>query len=156
MTSLTPCRRCHRRNDCETRAATLRAIRGMNITKANLRCRIPEQDFPPGSVVDVKAFELGDGWQDGYRKADTVRRGIVCRWRQGRATVVLNADQEIEVPDGEPIGFLKAEPDRLTRVDEPVQELCRCGNLTKARCEAKQYPTLKNGSDWLCYEGMAD
>lgn len=40
------------------------------------------------------------------------------------------------------------------RVDEPVQELCRCGGLTKARCVAKQYPTLKDDSDWLCHEAM--
>lgn len=154
MTSLTPCRRCHRRETCQKRADTLASLRGLGITRANVRCTIPEEDFPVGTAVTVKAFELTfGGWHDdGWRKSDTVRRGTVVGWSDKKATVVLDQDQEIAIPDREtPISYLRAEPDRLTAIpDAPKADLCECGNLTKDRCEAKDFPMRRDGSDWFC------
>lgn len=155
MTSLSPCRRCHRRLDCEIRARTLAALRGLGITKANLRCTLPEQDFPVGSRVYVRAFELIEGghWDDGWRRNDVVRAGTVTGWRNKKATVCLDAGQEIAFPESQgrpPIYFLHAEPDRLAKADESATALCRCGVLPKARCEAGQFPTDRHNNRWGC------
>ncbi len=155
MTSLSPCRRCHRRADCEIRERTLASLRGLGITKANLRCAIPEHDFPVGSHVRVQAFELVEGgyWDEGWRRNDIVRLGTVTGWHGKKATVCLDMGQEIALPEAEgrpPIFFLHAEPDRLTLSDDTVVALCRCGSLPKSRCEAGEFPADRHGNPWGC------
>ena len=158
MTHLWPCRRCHRRDTCERRAELLGKLRGAGITKANVRCAIPQSDFPPGSTVDVLAFEIDVGSDgDEFAKLETVRRGIVRSWRLGKASVVLNPGQEIIGPhhdEGCGISYLKVESDRMTRIDVPIVELCRCGISTE-RCEEGQRPMVRNGK-WHCADEASE
>lgn len=154
MTALHPCLHCHRKADCPIKKTTLERLRGLGITNANLRCAIPCGDFPIGTTVDVKAFEFVDAASgpDGpdLRKRAVVRRGVVSRWNKNKATIVLNKDQEIEQFDKPPIGCLKVETDRLTRIDVPIADLCRCG-LTGERCENRDLPSVRGG-EWFCWE----
>lgn len=157
MTVLSPCRRCHRRADCAIKRAALAALKGTKITKANLLCKIPEQDFPVGTAVQVKAFDLRDLGDEveQYDKTAITVRGIVSRWRNGKATVALDKDQEITQPNNGPIGILKVEPDRLSLVEgASASEMCNCGLVTKARCAARDFPSLREGADFNCYVTM--
>ncbi len=159
MVSLTPCRRCHRRADCAIKQKHVDLLRGSAITKANVRCVIPEADFPPGTPVLVKAFEMQhDGYLDeggeDYIKVKVERAGIVTGWKKKgkKATVVLDVGAEIRPASknqDECIAHLHAEPDRLTRTGDPV-DMCECGGLPKARCASRQFPYLRGGSDWTC------
>lgn len=152
MTVLHPCLHCHRKSDCQIKIDTLAGLKGLRISKANLRCKIPRQDFPIGASVTVQAFELFDcGYSDAesYRKSAITRRGVVSAWKGNKATVVLDKDEEIETPDGN-IAHLHAEPDRLARIDAPLVEMCSCGGLSKARCEANDHPSLRNDGAWYC------
>jgi hypothetical protein len=151
MTVLHPCLHCHRRPDCEIKARTLTLLKGSGITKANLKCSVPEKDFPPGSVVMVKAFELVEDCED-FTPTPTSRRAVVRQWRNRLASVVLEKDQEIAQPSSNPIAYLKVPSDRLTLVDEPVRVLCRCG-LDAVRCESNDYPSVRNG-EWYCQEDI--
>ena len=151
MTSLHPCLHCHRNKACSIKADTLAKLRGLKISKAKLRCRIPMDDFPVGATVEVTAFELIDMVEGfvAYEKVDTIRRGVVSRWNLGKATIVLNKDQEITQPDGSAIGYLKVETNRLTRVDTPIIDLCDCG-LDVDRCTNGDHPSIRHGT-WSCW-----
>lgn len=153
MAVLTPCRQCHRRDDCEVKARTQKALRGLAITKATVKCAIPASDFPPGSVVDVRAFQIveSDRYEHEYRKEAVIRRGVVSKWRENKATVILDPGQEIEKTDGDKIAFLKLPSDRLTQSGEQRVELCPCG-LSRARCDAATFPHLPKGAEWFCRE----
>lgn len=155
MTALRPCRRCHRRETCPVRADTLKSLRGLSITLANLRCGIPKEDFPIGSTVSVKAFEIVENDREDQVKVDVFKIGVVRSWRNNKANVVLNAGQEIEkIYDGGKIGYLSVETDRLTRVDAPIVELCGCG-IAQERCENSDYPPVRNG-EWNCWEAQRE
>lgn len=156
MAVLHPCFHCHRKADCAIKRETLEKLRGLKISKANLRCSIPQQDFPAGATVDVQAFILTEGGYDdcGYRKSAVVRRGVVTGWHAGKCSVALNKDQEIEKPEDGAIGYLKVTTDRLKRVDEPVQEICGCG-LPQSRCENSDYPSIRTG-EWSCWQDQRD
>ena len=156
MAVLYPCFHCHRKDGCAIKKETLERLRGLKISKANLRCPIPQQDFPPGTTVDVAAFILTEGGYDdyGYRKSAVVRRGVVAGWHAGKCSVALNKDQEIEMPEDGAIGYLKVTTDRLKRVDEPVQEICGCG-LPQSRCENSDYPSIRTG-EWSCWQYQRD
>lgn len=157
MTVLHPCHHCHRKPSCEIRTKTLAGIRGLGITIARVRCRIPEQDFPPGAVVDVSAFELAEGAyaDDGYRKTKVTRRGIVRSWHERKAVIVLDKDQEIQKPEGAAIGYLKVTSDRLTATGLPSVELCKCG-LSQERCEANDYPSIRDNGSFQCQERVIE
>lgn len=146
MTVLHPCHNCHRKADCSIRAKTLAALKGLSITKATLQCRLPQKDFPPGAVVEVKAFELVDAGyaEESYRKSATTRRGIVMRWHERKAIVALDSDMEIENPDDGAIAILKVSSERLTSTGFPPVELCSCG-LSQERCDAGDYPSVRGG-----------
>lgn len=149
MTILHPCHNCHRKTDCGIRAKTLASIKGLGLTKANLKCRIPEEDFPPGSVVNVSAFEIDE---DDDNKTPITRRGIVRSWRERKAVVVLDKDQEIEKPyNGGNIGYLKVTSDRLATTGMPPVNLCACG-LSEERCIDNDYPSTRDGK-FSCYKG---
>lgn len=154
MTVLHPCLHCHRKASCEIKRDALKQIRGIGITKAKLRCKIPEQDFPPGSIVSVCAFELRPGFygDDGPAKATIHRTGVVSRWRGGEALVILNKDQEIMkfFDETDRIGLLHATSDRLTRVGDALVDLCSCG-LPATRCMDDDMPRIRTG-DWVCPE----
>lgn len=149
MTLLHPCLHCHRKADCPIKAATSAKLRGLNITKATLRCAIPKEDFPVGAVVDVAAFEILEDGDGNTGKSSIVRRGVISSWHKGKATVVLYRDQEIAVADENAIGYLKVATDRLSRVDAPIVELCTCG-LDVKRCDNSDYPSIRTG-DWSCF-----
>ncbi|MGJ4855568.1 hypothetical protein ACN6KF_001514 [Labrys sp. La1] len=148
MTVLHPCHNCHRKTDCSIRAKTLAALKGLSITKATLQCRLPQKDFPPGAVVEVKAFDLVEKpWSrpddDPYEKRAITKRAIVKSWLHRKATVVL--EQDIEQPDDlGGIGILKVPSERLTATGLPPVELCSCG-LSQARCDAGDYPSVRGG-----------
>lgn len=152
MTSLAPCRRCHRRETCQIKVSTLAGLKGLRISKATLRCKIPQEDFPIGARVSVQAFELLDAgyYEESYRKSAVSVVGIVTAWKGGKATVVLDKDQQIEAVEGNYIGHLKAEPDRLLRQPGSIVEMCVCGGLSRARCDAKDHPSLRDGKKWNC------
>lgn len=151
MTVLQPCLHCHRSADCETKRSTLARLRGLSITKANVRCRVPKEDFPEGSVVDVKAFEIDTEYSN---KFHVVKRGVIARWRSGKVSIVLDKTQEIETPDGHNIGYLHVTTDRLTKVEGATRELCKCG-LTQERCENRDYPSIRTG-EWSCFEQILE
>ncbi|MGO4337799.1 hypothetical protein AB4037_23060 [Labrys sp. KB_33_2] len=150
MTVLHPCHNCHRKADCSIRTKTLAALKGLSITKATLQCRLPQKDFPPGAVVEVKAFDLVEkSWSrpddDPFEKRAITRRGVIRSWHQRKATVVLDKDQEIEKGfDDGAIGYLKVPSQRLTATGLPPVELCSCG-LSQARCAAGDYPSVRGG-----------
>lgn len=158
MTVLDPCLHCHRKADCPIKRDTLARLRGLNITKARIRCRIPQEDFPAGSAVMVEAFELTEAsfGDDDWRKCKTYRRGIVSRWHRGEATIVLDKDQEIQSPHtgANPIGYLKVKSNRLSKVDAPIVELCSCG-LSQERCANAVYPSIRDG-DWQCWTDLRE
>lgn len=158
MVSLNPCRRCHRRGDCQKRTATLATLKGTGITKANLKCSIPAEDFPVGAAVTVKAFELVESgsWEPTYDQVECVRQGVVSNWRSGKATVALDDGQEITQPHKLPIYFLHAEPDRLTRIGGDLVAMCQCGRLPAARCDAGQFPKREAGAEWWCERTEAE
>lgn len=153
MTVLHPCLRCHRKDDCEIKQNTLKQIRGAGVTKAKLRCKIPEQDFPLGSVVSVQAFEIREtarGDFDDLAKVRVDRVGVVRSWRDGKACVVLNKDQEIQklYDENDRIGFLHVTSDRLTRISDAFVDLCKCG-LPESRCQDGDMPSVRGGA-WFC------
>lgn len=156
MAILHPCLHCHRKHNCEKRQQTLKSIRGLGVTKASIRCRVPQDDYPAGTVVAVEAFEIDD---DGacytQRKYTVTKRGVVARWRNGKATVALDKAEEISVPDGgHNIGYLHLTPDRLTKIDGSIREICKCG-LTQERCDNRDYPSIRNG-EWSCFQEVLD
>lgn len=148
MTSLFPCRRCHRRGDCPIETEARTRLRGSKITSAKIKCAIPQQDFPVGSVVSVQAFEIDPEY---YNNSVIKRRGVVTRWLAGRATVILDKDQEIQKPDGDgAIGYLKnVESDRLALTGAPTLKLCDCG-LSYDRCGERDFPSIRQG-EWDCF-----
>lgn len=152
MTVLHPCLHCHRKEICEIKRDALKQIRGIGITKAKLRCKLPEQDFPPGSIVSVRAFELRPGgyWDEDAVKSVVHRLGIVHSWRNGEALVVLNKDQEIRkfFDETDCIGLLRATSDRLTRIGDALIDLCSCG-LSADRCADGDMPSIRIGH-WVC------
>ena len=152
MTVFHPCFHCHRKAECPIKAQAAKALRGFNITKANIRCGIPKQDFPPGTTVEVRTFVLADigDFEPTYKKEPAWRRGVIARWKGSKATVALNKDQEIEQPSDSAIGYLSVTPDRLGRVDVPLVELCHCG-LTQERCQDGDYPSVRNG-EFQCWD----
>ena len=127
MTVLHPCLHCHRKSDCQIKRDMHVRLRGSGVTKATLRCKVPESDFPPGSIVSVRAFEMR--WdEDGYRDITSVavdRLGVIRQWRAGKAWVVLNSDQEIQKLDdpNDKIGLLHCTSDRLTRIGDHIISL---------------------------------
>jgi hypothetical protein len=151
MTVLQPCFHCHRAADCETKRSTLARLRGLAITKASVRCRIPKDDFPSGTVVDVKAFEIEPEFSN---KFEVVKRGVVSRWHNGKVSVVLDKAQEIEVFESHKIGYLHVTTDRLTKIGDDVRELCKCG-LTQERCENRDYPSTRTGQ-WECFQAVLE
>lgn len=147
MTVLHPCHNCHRKADCSIRKKTLAALKGLSITKATLQCRVPQKDFPPGAVVEVKAFDMVPEPDEftGYRKREVARRGVIRSWHERKANVVLDSDQEIEKGFEEgAIGYLKVPSERLIATGLPPVELCACG-LSQERCEAGDYPSVRGG-----------
>jgi hypothetical protein len=154
MTVLHPCLHCHRRDGCGIRTGLVTRLKGSGITKATVKCKIPEQDFPPGSVVMVQAFEIVENQADyagpDFFKQRTDRRGVVRGWRSRLCQVILDKDAEIEQLSGNPIAYLKVPSDHLTLLAEPVRELCACG-LDAERCENSDYPSVREG-EWRCKE----
>ena len=149
MTVFHPCHNCHRKAGCEILVAKRKAIRGLGITKANVKCKIPERDFPPGSIVDVKAFEIDYELQN--KHAITVR-GVVRAWKSGKASITIKKDDEIVTLDGHAIGNLRVTSERMKATDLPPVTLCPCG-LSQERCENSDYPSIKSG-EWVCQEQM--
>lgn len=154
MTVLHPCLHCHRKADCQIKRDALIRIRGLGLTKATLRCKIPEQDFPAGSRVSVRTFILNYGQyaDSGPVAVRTDRIGAVAHWRNRKATVVLDKDQEIESLDDDDvrIGVVKVPSDRLTRLDEVTKEMCDCGLLTLDRCHKADFPMIKGSKEFYC------
>lgn len=161
MTVLHPCHRCAHKSDCD-RLSDLRArLRGAGITKGNVKCAIPQTDFPVGQPVSVRCFTLawGEYGDDGYRRVPATRLGVVQRYQGGRFTVLLDVGQEVGEPDiGEPgsdarpIAIVRAYHDQLSLVEglEAPVELCDCG-LTRDRCkDPAKLPRLKSGA-WQCW-----
>lgn len=149
MTVLHPCLHCHRKTDCQIKRDTLLKLRGCGITKATLRCKIPQADFPPGARVVVDAFEIILEDHDWERRM--IRRtGVVRSWIASQACVVLDKDQEIQMnfKDQGSIGMLRCTSDRLTRIDGPLVDLCSCG-LSTERCENGDMPSIRSGK-WGC------
>lgn len=154
MAVLAPCLHCHRRADCAIKADTLKRIRGAGITKATLKCKIPQEDFPPGATVDVKTFRMEEydyGYAgDGLRKTSVIVRGVVMKWRDRKAVVAIDKAQEIETLAGHKLGIIKVPPDVLTRIGDDVAELCACG-FTVDRCVDRDLPSMADRV-WNCGE----
>jgi hypothetical protein len=155
MTVLHPCLHCHRKADCQIKRDTHAKLLGTGITKANLRCKIPEQDFPPGARVIIDAFEIRAGEHNAYvdrddRKCATKRTGVIRCWSGSKCWVVLDKGQEIRklYDEDDKIGLLSATTDRLTRIGDDVVLLCACG-LDAGRCANNDMPSTRTGK-WSC------
>jgi len=93
-------------------------------TAVNFKCPLPTQDLVPGQRVSA---EFDDYFMDREDYGKTNWRTItatVMGWRSGKVKIWLD----------KPVTFLdrvstvvKVWPDRLTKLDDPIETLCQCG-----------------------------
>lgn len=157
MTSLSPCRRCARKDACERLSDLRKKLRGAGITKANVRCAIPKADFPIGQPVAVRTFTMEPAHKFHPERPEdqqvaVSRIGVIQRHRAGRFLILLDVGQEVGHAD-RPLSILGAHHDQLSLVEgrEAPVDLCPCG-LTEDRCEDKALrPQLRTGP-WSCWQ----
>ena len=108
-------------------------------TAINFKCPLPIQDLVLGQRVSAEFDDYFMDREDYGKNNWRTIAATVMEWRNGKVKVWLD----------EPVTFLdristvvKVWPDRLTKLNEPIESLCRCGR-------PKSKPV---NPEWLCEE----
>lgn len=131
MTAFRPCFGCIARNDCEIKKSAVKALRGIPITLAKIKCDLPwTEHFPPGTRALVRV------WDHNNTHHSTEDYGSDVSARMAPATVVgpstkkpgkllLHLDTKILARNESEIEFCAAWPKDIQKLEEPRAPFCR-------------------------------
>jgi len=134
MTAFRPCFGCIARNDCEIKKSAVKALRGIPVTLARIKCDLPwVQHFPPGTRALVKVWDHNDVAQAtedyGYDvSAKMVPATVVGKSTKKPGKLLLHLDAKILSRTEQEIEFCAVWPKDIQRLDEPRADYCRACN----------------------------
>lgn len=129
MTAFRPCFGCTARNDCEIKKAAVKALRGIPITLAKIKCDLPwTEHFPPGTRALVKVWdfrEVTESYDGEYSAEETmVPATVIGKSSKKAGKLLLHLDTKIISRNDTEIEFRAAWPKEIQRLDEPRAPLC--------------------------------
>lgn len=126
MTTLLPCIGCIARNDCDIKRAAIKALRGVPITSAKIRCRLPfTRDFPPGTRVSVTVWDYRDFSGDGGGVLPKlVPATVVGPSSKKSGKLLMHLDDPVMMSAETAIEFRAAWPKDVIKLDEPRRDFC--------------------------------
>lgn len=138
MTVFRPCFGCTARADCDIKKGVVKALRGIPVTSAKIKCDLPfTRDFPPGTRVAVLVWDHRDFVPTLHQDRPTpIRMGAtVCGPSSAKpGKLLLHLDQKISFANEAESEFRAAYPKEVDRLDEPVRDLCKNCRLVPDRC----------------------
>jgi hypothetical protein len=132
MTAFRPCFGCVARNDCEIKKGAVKALRGIPITLAKIKCDLPwTEHFPPGTRALVKAWDhremTTDRWGDPCAVERMVPATVVGKSTKKPGKLLLHLDTPVQSASETEIKFRAAWPKEIQKLDEPRAPFCsRC------------------------------
>lgn len=129
MTTFRPCSGCTARADCEIKKSAVKALRGVPITSAKIKCNLPfTLYFPAGTRVKVMVWDRRD-WSppDEGPPAKMVAATVVGPSSKKAGKLLMHLDEEVFISDDKAIEFRAAWPKDVEKLDEPARDSCsRC------------------------------
>lgn len=149
MTTFRPCFGCTARNDCEIKKGAVKALRGIPVTSAKIKCDLPfTRYFPPGTRALVMTWDHSDPVvvEDEYRsrgRAAMSPATVVGRSTKKPGKVLLHLDSKVMSVQQTDIEFVTAWPKDLQKLDEPRADFCTSCNRAfvhdKCSCPDDRY-----------------
>lgn len=125
MTTFRPCIGCTARADCEIKKSAVKALRGVPITSAKIKCDLPfTRYFPAGTRVKVMVWDQNDfSSYEGGTPAKMASSTVVGPSTKKRGKLLCHLDAAIAIGDKE-IEFCTAWPKDVEKLDEPARDAC--------------------------------
>ncbi len=136
--TITPCRTCHLKADCQIKAGKLKAIRGLKLTSIKFRCDVKKESITPGMKGTAKLLYVavgrgieGDIWTE-KRQVDCVVMG----WSGPKVKLYIPYDDDgpwwlhpfkSGMDSEERVHVVKVDADQLKLSDEVVSTCVTCG-----------------------------
>lgn len=143
MTAYRPCNGCTARNDCDVKRSVMKALKGVPITSAKIRCDLPfTKYFPPGTRVEVMIWDADDF--DGHMASIPGRLApatVVGPSTKKAGKLLLHLDTAVKFGDGSTSEFRAAYPKDVTKLDEPARDACETCHraFVHGKCSCPDY-----------------
>jgi hypothetical protein len=144
MTTFRPCIGCTARKDCEIKKGAVKALRGVPITSAKIKCSLPfTEHFPPGTRVKVMVWDARDERvsssqydYDSRLPAKMVSATVVGPSSKKAGKLLCHLDAPVMSERDTEIEFRAAWPKEVERLDEPRAPFCKsCSRaIVKGEC----------------------
>lgn len=130
MTVFRPCFGCTVRNDCEIKKSAVKALRGIPVTSAKIKCDLPwTEHFPPGTRALVKVWDHNDVHHSTEDYGSDVSEKMVPATVVGKSSkkpgkLLLHLDTKVLSRNEQEIEFRAAWPKEIQKLDEPRAAFC--------------------------------
>lgn len=129
MTTFRPCFGCIARVDCAIKKGAVKALRGIPITLAKIKCDLPwTEHFPPGTRALVKVWDhremTTNRWGDPEAAGVMAPATVVGKSTKKPGKLLLHLDKPVMTGGEQEIEFRAAWPKEIQKLDEPRADFC--------------------------------